>query len=584
MSTTTNISFDENLYLKCNPSLIFLPNGNTVISYRTDGVAQYTDTPLPFNNSELCGNKSPSKMLTTGYTVVNLYDEEKKLIISKNICGIDGRLFFCEDKIYVYTYIGLSIPRTRSLKMFNIITILDFQLNIINNGVLDLNNRDKNLLMKAVNSSTITGIDLYSSGIKKVLQWTIPDQISSRIESENLIFNCINDWCIYCCQQLSQNEKTYYYSLYNLLNGDDMVSDIEWNVEWNVERNVEKTDVILSHTLPVSTPVNINIFKQINNNNIGFECDLKLSGSSSITADNFGLVHINNFTYNEAGIDSRDKQNNHQHAFLNLLDSHEKCNESGIGCNKKFGSWYLNFCNLYDPNVIVSKDIFKKDFLLHPTLTRELELFVQLNHLVLNLNSFKKQRDVNNFVVNFVLNLIFPNTHTNAPLYYINSVVNFNSPTNLKLSKPFMFITCSQTGVNFSCGLQTNETEYIIPYSTDDANAFIVNLNKDLLPFYESANDFDIINTVFINGNEIYNMTELINMFCPTYLLTSIPDKSIRDIVNIVFKNVNDEYLMIEVIKLLIEIFDGLSKFGIKFDEEVEKIISYYKEYMIQFL
>ena len=166
---------------------------------------------------------------------------------------------------------------------------------------------------------------------------------------------------------------------------------------------------------------------------------------------------------------------------------------------------------------------------------------------------FLIRNDDINSLIHITLTTAFPNKHYVRSVQYVNFmcrlIFSLNKISGFEISTPFCFITCSTTGVNFTCGFYETEKTYNITYSTDDITSYLVKLPKNLLTF---SNTYHPSTVVFIDGNEYYNITTFIDR----HMLLSESKTIFRDLLLV---NPNDRVTFIK--SKLVELYDGMDKY-----------------------
>ncbi len=129
-------------------------------------------------------------------------------------------------------------------------------------------------------------------------------------------------------------------------------------------------------------------------------------------------------------------------------------------------------------------------------------------------------------------------------------IFHFDDDLNIiSCSDPFSFITCSMTDVNFVCGFQNINNKLMISYSTDDANSFLLKINKEDIKMHSIIivlnDEINMNSTFFINSNDILNIRQIIDSMINDDLLfcNAILNDTLYNFMSELSKKINKDYI-----------------------------------------
>lgn len=395
-------------------------------------------------------------------TYIEKCDRQFNIINTVKLCGFDARLLIKNtEQFLVYTYISI-VP------VCNLIYTLDNELNILSLGLIASRTKmDKNYVLRYNSDGYIDVIDFMYAVKFKISYEMFP------FDSEN------HSKLMYLCSQLMHINTSAFYRLTQLLEKVPKMNIFD-NIKMTIVNN-EEDFRYLSNKYGILDANNNTLF----------------SGSSALLSSNICIVHYKN-------IDTININNVSDNCDLYPLQS-------------------LRECNQYYPikgyiNSSQSKSIQDDECMISDEANIKKLLFIIRTFL------YSKNLNKQN-VLRMIENSAFPNRHYVSTIYYYNFFCKLSSDLlSFTISQPFAFITCSTTGVNFVCGCAETPTDYIVTYSTDDANAFIKYIPKEIIKFNKLYDFFDIL---FIDESNIYTLHEFINTFIQSSVEKQVYNKLI---------------------------------------------------------
>ena len=538
-----NISLLINHKLKLNPSILIIED-TYIISFRTH--SNY-DLEYTVEGDTLC-NTIPSEIpIGTGTTYIILCDDKfnRKLpSYDIRLYGIDGRLIRSNKQVpnmssvfYLYVTMPIyggnenilyEIGLNQKINNFSVLNIYHFETiyNIRNMFAFKSDGIEKNAVIN-IENDIIKVYDMYE---RKMYIYHFPP------EPDNRVVHMINRMTINMdiLNILMTTHQELIRQLVHIENkpqNEEQQKELDLIQKKQTSHNVlmEEQSENVNRIKPTFLYLNVPTNKLILVDTKPIITIHKSAGSSALLRiDDMYIVltHSKIFTQIDSNSELDLYINEHliyiMYEYIDLLGNNQQLCSSlpqYIPCRNNFpnkGIYMHSHPNHipYELNDATYEEVYSSVMTLKYLLGL-ISAYTEDDTVSEDISYSNYIENIKKMFLSYLRHKLFEYSQINYQVMYSNNICKFTLDDKLaSISYPFVFETCSKTGVNFSCGMEYNIAlhQYIITYSVDDNISFVITIPEDIIPVYANEESYDILDMLFISNNaELHDIEYMIN-------------------------------------------------------------------------